>query len=152
LCPEKALIDAEMGKRITIRTLVDAPVKVVWNSWTMPEHVVRWNHASEDWHTTRAVNDLQEGGRFSYRMEAKDGSFSFDFSGIYANVEPFRSIGIILDDGRIVQVGFSIDGTHTRVVETFETEDTNPPEMQRNGWQAILDNFKKYTESLNKEH
>jgi uncharacterized protein YndB with AHSA1/START domain len=139
-----------MGKNLTVRTMVAAPVEVVWNSWTMPVHIPGWNHASEDWHTTKADNDLREEGRFSYRMEARDGSFGFDFSGKYTSVVPFRSIGIMLDDGRLVQVSFRIDGHQTRVVETFETEDMNPPEMQQNGWQAILDNFKKYTESLSK--
>lgn len=131
---------------ITVKTIVDLPVKKVWEYWTEPEHIVNWNYASDDWHTTKATNDLRVGGRFSSRMEAKDGSFGFDFSGVYNDVKLYSLIGNTLDDGRSMVVSFDeIDGK-TLVTEDFEAENENSIELQRSGWQAILDNFKKYAE------
>ncbi len=134
-------------KTITIEATVNAPVEKVWELWSGPEHIVRWNNASEDWHTTRAENDLRVGGKFLSRMEAKDGSFGFDFGGVYDAVKTNEHIAYTLGDGRKVSVDFSKQGNATKIVSTFEMENTNPEEMQRGGWQAILNNFKKYAES-----
>src|SRR6476620_306779 len=132
---------------ITIQANINAPVEKVWKLWTSPEHITKWNNASDDWHTPRAENDLRVGGRFSARMEAKDGSMGFDFGGTYTDVVENQLIAYSLDDGRTVRIAFSEDGNTTHIVETFEAESTNPIEMQQGGWQAILDNFKSYTES-----
>ncbi len=140
-------MDAEDKKPITINTVVDAPLSKTWDYWTEPEHIKRWNTASEDWHTTRSENDLKPGGKFSSRMEAKDGSFGFDFWGIYDQVIPHQLIESTMGDGRKLSVSFEMVGNQTHVKETFEPETTNPVDMQRNGWQAILDNFKKYVEA-----
>ena len=134
--------------KITVETTVNAPVEKVWKSWGEPEHIKNWCAASEDWHAPKAENDLRTGGTFSTRMEAKDGSFGFDFGGIYDNVKKNELIEYTMGDGRKVNVTFSPSGDQTKVVETFDAEATNPVEMQRGGWQAILDNFKKYTESI----
>jgi uncharacterized protein YndB with AHSA1/START domain len=132
---------------ITIEATIHASVEKVWDLLTNPEHIVRWNNASDDWHTPRAENDLRAGGRFLSRMEARDGSSGFDFSGVYTEVKPPEKIGYTLDDCRRVQILLVSMGNDTMVKETFETEGTNPAEMQRNGWQAILDNFKKHGET-----
>ena len=132
---------------ITIETTVNAPVEKVWKTWSTPADITRWNNASEDWHTTSAENDLRAGGKFTARMEAKDGSMGFDFFGIYDKVVPQKLIEYTIGDGRKVKIIFSANGNETKVTETFETESENPIEVQRSGWQAILDNFKKYTES-----
>lgn len=132
---------------ITVENTINAPVEKVWEYWNGPEHITKWASASDDWHTTRAENDLRTGGNFLSRMEAKDGSFGFDFGGIYDDVQPHKYIAYTMGDGRKVQISFSVQGNETKVSETFEAEDTNPIEMQRGGWQAILDNFKKYTET-----
>lgn len=132
---------------ITVEATVAAPVQKVWEYWTAPVHIVKWNNASEDWHTTRAENDVRTGGRFSSRMEAKDGSAGFDFSGVYEQVAEYRQMTYAIDDGRRVSVSFSPDGDTTRVQEEFEAEDTHSLEMQKGGWQAILDSFKEYTET-----
>jgi uncharacterized protein YndB with AHSA1/START domain len=131
---------------ITVKNMINAPVTKVWECWTKPEHITQWNNASDDWHTPRAENDLRVGGRFTSRMEAKDGSMGFDFGGTYNVVKKNECIECILDDGRKVKTTFTSQGNKTTVVESFEAEDENPIEMQRGGWQAILDNFKKYTE------
>ena len=133
---------------ITIKTTVNAPVEKVWKIWNAPEHIVKWNSASDDWHTPKAQNDLRPGGRFTARMEAKDGSMGFDFFGVYDVVRPNEKIGYTIGDGRKVDIYFRRNGEATDIEETFETEKTNPEEMQRGGWQAILDNFKKYAESI----
>lgn len=135
-----------MGEMITIQTTVNVPVEHVWNFWTKAEHIMRWNNASDDWHTTRAENDLRKAGRFLARMEAKDGSMGFDFSGIYDNVILHQRIEYTLDDGRKVRIDFTPNAAGTTVVESFEAEKENPADMQRTGWQAILDNFKNYCE------
>ena len=132
---------------ITIQAIINAPVEQVWKCWTSPEDIVNWNYASNDWLTTSAENDLRVGGKFTYRMEAKDGSIGFDFYGIYERVVKNSEIEILLGDGRKVHILFTRDGSKTIVEEIFDAESTNPIELQRNGWQAILDNFKKYVES-----
>ncbi len=131
---------------ITVENIINAPMAIVWEYWTRPEHITQWNHASEDWHTPHADNDLRPGGRFVYRMEAKDGSMGFDFGGVYDIIRSNNYIEYTLGDGRNVKVVFSaMEGT-TKLVESFEAEKTNSVELQKGGWQAILDNFKRYTE------
>ncbi len=132
---------------ITVENTVNAPVEKVWECWTKPEHITQWNNASDDWHTPRAENDLRTGGKFVSRMEAKDGSMGFDFGGVYDSVINNDYIGYTMDDGRKVKITFSSDGNKTKVEESFEAENENSIEMQQGGWQAILDNFKKYTEA-----
>jgi uncharacterized protein YndB with AHSA1/START domain len=137
-------------KTITVQAVINAPVEKVWNLWTTPRHITKWNNASDDWHTPRAENDLRVGEKFLYRMEAKDGSFGFDFVGLYDAIKRSELIAYTLDDERKVKVTFTKNNdVETKVVETFEAESTNPLEMQRGGWQAILDNFKKYVEASN---
>lgn len=134
--------------KITVQATVNAPIEKVWDYWNAPEHIKQWNSASPDWHTPSSENDLRAGGRFTARMEAKDGSFGFDFGGVYDEVETHQYISYTLDDGRQTNITFTSDGgNETQVVETFEAEGQNPVEMQQAGWQAILDNFKKYTEA-----
>ena len=133
--------------KITVESTIKAPVEKVWRLWTTPEHITRWNSASEDWHTPRAENDLRVGGKFFSRMEARDGSFGFDFGGVYDEVKKNERISYTMGDDRKVVVDFSANGNETRVVETFEAETTNSIEMQKGGWQSILDNFKKYAET-----
>jgi len=133
--------------KITIASAINAPVEKVWQLWSAPEHITKWCSASDDWHTPRAENDLRVGGTFSSRMEAKDGSFGFDFGGVYDNVKTNELIEYTLDDSRKVSIHFTSEGNATKVTQTFEAENENPIEMQRAGWQAILDNFKKYTEA-----
>ena len=132
---------------VTIENIIQAPVEKVWEFWTKPEHITKWNHASDDWHSPFAENDLRPGGKFSARMEAKDGSFGFEFGGVYDDVKNNEYIEYTLGDGRKVTVNFAGKGNSTTVVESFEAESQNPVEMQKGGWQAILDNFKKYTEN-----
>ena len=132
---------------ITVEATINAPVEKVWKYFSEPEHIMKWCQASDDWHAPYAENDLRKDGRFKTTMAAKDGSFSFDFTGMYTHVEPHQSIGYTIDDGRKVKLTFSEAGNKTKVTETFEPESTNPPEMQRDGWQAILNNFKAYTEA-----
>lgn len=132
---------------ITVATTVNAPVEKVWEFWTKPEHIMQWNNASDDWHTPRSENDLREGGKFSSTMAAKDGSFSFDFWGIYDQVRNNEYIAYTLGDDRKVSVTFLGEGNQTQITESFEAEQQNPIEMQQAGWQAILNNFKRYTEA-----
>ena|ERR1700741_2271067 len=134
--------------KITVETTVNAPVEKVWKSWNSPEHIIKWCTATPEWHTPRAENDLRVGGKFSSRMEAKDGSMGFDFGGTYDAVKTNDLIEYTMGDGRQVKVSFNSTGNETKITETFDAESQNPIEMQRGGWQAILDNFKKYTESL----
>lgn len=131
---------------ITVQATVNAPVKKVWNYWTEPEHIMRWNNASDDWHCPRAESDLRPGGKFMSRMEAKDGSMGFDFRGIYDEVKEHELITYTMEDGRKVSVEFSGNEEGTMIRETFEPERMNSREMQKAGWQAILDHFKKHTE------
>ena len=137
----------EATHNITVANTVDVPVEKVWKFWTEPEHIKQWNNAADTWHTPHAENDVRPGGKFVARMEAKDGSFGFDFSGIYDEVRKNEYIAYTLGDGRKVSITFSDTGGATEVVETFEAEKTNPIEMQKGGWQAILDNFKKHAEA-----
>lgn len=133
---------------ITVNTIINAPIKKTWEYWTAPVHIVKWNAASDDWHTPHAENDLRIGGKFLARMEAKDGSFGFDFEGIYDEVIPNQTIAYHISDGRKVKVEFvQKSENETEVIETFDPENENSLEMQRDGWQAILNNFKKYIET-----
>ena len=133
---------------ITVQNTVNAPVSKVWAYWTAPEHICKWNNASDDWHTPWATNDLRVGGVFVARMEAKDGSFGFDFGGTYDAVNENEYIEYHINgDARKVKIYFTAEGNSTKVMESFEAETENSDELQRGGWQAILDNFKKYTES-----
>lgn len=145
---KKSDLHPEQKAVITVETLVKAPLTVVWNAWTAPEHIMQWCHATDDWHAPYAENDLRVGGEFKTTMAAKDGSFSFDFGGTYSVVEPHRLIEYVMGDGRRVSVSFALEGGAVKVTEEFEAESTNTLEMQQSGWQAILDNFKKHTESL----
>lgn len=135
-------------QEISIQTRVLAPVEAVWNYWNEPEHIMKWNTASEDWHTIASENDLRVGGHFSSRMEAKDGSMGFDFGGIYDEVHEYEAIAYTLGDGRKVSVTFIMDGQETVVTEVFEAEAMNPAKMQQAGWQSILNHFKTYVEAL----
>lgn len=136
-----------MNNQITIETIVNAPIEKVWNCWTEPNHIMQWNNASDDWHTPSASNDLRVGGGFTYQMAAKDGSFSFDFGGVYDIVKTHEKIAYTMADGRKAKVEFTAEGDSVKIVETFDAENENPIDMQRAGWQAILDNFKNYTEN-----
>ena len=135
------------SKIITIETNVKAPLETVWKTWITPTDIKKWNTASLDWHTTKSENDFREGGKFSSRMEAKDGSFGFDFGGTYTKILTHKHIAFTLDDDRKVTVDFEERKGEVRIMETFEPENQNSLEMQRSGWQAILDTFKKYVES-----
>jgi uncharacterized protein YndB with AHSA1/START domain len=137
------------AQTITVQATVNAPVEKVWKLWTTPQHIIKWNNASADWHTPRAENDLRVGGQFLSRMEAKDGSFGFDFGGVYDEVKPNGIIVYTIGDGRKVRISFETLDNATTVTEIFEAENTHPVEMQRGGWQAILDNFKNYAEGGN---
>jgi uncharacterized protein YndB with AHSA1/START domain len=132
---------------ITIEAVVKAPVEKVWAYWSAPEHITRWAFASDDWHAPYADNDLRKEGKFKTTMAAKDGSFSFDFEGVYTDVQLHKVIEYVMSDGRKVKTLFTANGNETKIMETFDPENTHPLEVQRSGWQAILDNFKKYTEA-----
>ncbi|WP_316831945.1 SRPBCC family protein [Pedobacter aquatilis] len=131
---------------ITIEATVNAPVAKVWEYWNNPEHIKNWAFASPEWHAPKAENDLRVGGNFSTTMAAKDGSMSFDFGGTYTTVEENSLIEYVIGDGRKVKIVFESNGDTTHITETFDPESSNPIEMQRGGWQAILDNFKSHTE------
>lgn len=136
----------EQDKKITVTSVIKAPIAEVWEKWTKPEHITKWCFASDDWHAPKAANDVREGGRFSTRMEAKDKSAGFDFGGTYTKVDKHKKIEYSMDDGRKVSILFNETKDGVKVSETFETENENPREMQKEGWQSILDNFKKYAE------
>lgn len=136
----------EQDKNITVSTIIKASIKEVWEKWTSPRHITKWCFASDDWHAPKATNDVRKGGRFSTAMAAKDGSAAFDFGGTYTTVEKLKKIEYTMDDGRKVSVVFKDTKDGVEASETFEMENENPREMQRQGWQAILDNFKKYVE------
>lgn len=139
---------SETGKTvITIDATINAPIEKVWKFWTEPEHIKQWNNASDDWHTPKAENDLRVGGKFLSRMEARDGSFGFDFEGIYDEVEPLSVIAYSLADGRQVRTVFEREGDQTKITTNFDAETQNPVDMQKGGWQAILNNFKKHVEA-----
>jgi uncharacterized protein YndB with AHSA1/START domain len=134
-------------KIITIENTIKAPITIVWNCWTMPEHIIKWNYASEDWHTTRSENDLQIGGKFLSRMEAKDGSFGFDFFGFYDEIIFQKSIKYTMGDNRKASLTFEETTSGIRIIEQFEPETENTIDLQQFGWQAILNNFKTYVEN-----
>jgi uncharacterized protein YndB with AHSA1/START domain len=140
-------MEAVNTTKITVETIVNAPVEKVWEYWNEPKHITQWCQASDDWHAPYADNDLSVGGKFKTTMAAKDGSFSFDFGGVYTKVEEYKAIEYTMSDGRKVQVSFSKEGNGIKLVETFDAENTHSVEMQQAGWQAILDNFKSYTEA-----
>ncbi|MEC0245299.1 SRPBCC family protein [Paenibacillus chitinolyticus] len=133
---------------ITVEATVHAPVEKVWEYWTEPRHITKWSFASDDWHAPNAENDLRVGGKFVTRMEAKDGSFGFEFGGEYDEIRSNELISYTLGDGRKVTITFIDQGNNTKVIEAFEAEAANSIEMQKAGWQAILDNFKKYSETF----
>ena len=134
------------NEKITIETSIDAPVDKVWKYFSEPEHITKWNQASDDWHSPSAENDLRVDGKFTTHMAAKDGSASFNFSGTYTEVTEHERIEYVLEDDRKVLIVFEAEGKSTKMTETFDAETSNPVEMQKGGWQAILDSFKKYTE------
>lgn len=140
-------MESNKKPKITIETTVFAPIEKVWEQYNSPEHITNWCAASEDWHAPFAENDFKVGGRSKTTMAAKDGSFSFDFEWTYTKIKNFEEIHYILDDNRMVETSFSktLDGVN--IIQSFDPEDENPIEMQREGWQAILNNFKKYVES-----
>jgi uncharacterized protein YndB with AHSA1/START domain len=133
--------------RITITVTIAAPADKVWQFWNAPEHITQWNNPSSEWYTPKAEADLRPGGRFSYRMEARDGSAGFDFFGTYDEVRPTQYIAYTLGDDRKADVTFAAGPGETVVTQTFEAENQNPEEMQRQGWQGILDSFKRYVEA-----
>jgi uncharacterized protein YndB with AHSA1/START domain len=133
---------------VTVGAVVSAPVEKVWEFWTNPVHIIKWNSASPDWHTPWAKNDLRVGGAFSSRMEARDGSMGFEFGGVYDEVKTNEFISYTMADGRRAEIQFDPHGDQTKVTESFDAETENSVEMQQMGWQAIMDSFKKYTEEL----
>lgn len=133
--------------RVTITTRVEKPVEHVWKCWTCPEDITQWNAASDDWHCPKASNDLRVGGRYSATMAARDGSVSFDFEADYDDVQVNKRLAFTMTDGRTCEVLFEKDGDGTRVTESFDAETENSIELQRNGWQAILDRFKSHAEA-----
>ena len=140
-------MESKVKTIISVQANINAPVELVWKLWSTPGDIIKWNNASEDWHTPRAENDLKAGGTFSYRMEARDGSMGLDFAGVYDKVVVNGQVEYTLGDGRKVNVLFTALGDSTRVAEAFEAEDINGIALQQRGWQAILDNFKKYAET-----
>ncbi len=140
-------MSTETKTTVTVEATINAPAEKVWKLWTTPEDICQWNNASDDWHTTRAENDLRACGKFTSRMEAKDGSMGFDFWGIHDEVKTTEVIASTMGDGRKMKVIFTSLGDSTKVTELFEAETQNTIELQRGGWQAILDSFKKYAES-----
>jgi len=134
------------AKKITVEVLVNRDVKAAWDAFTSPQAITRWNFASADWRCPKAENDLRVGGEFSYRMESKDGSMGFDFSGKYTEIRHLERIKYSLGDEREVVIEFRDENVKTKVIETFVAEGTSSYEQQKGGWQAILDNYKKYVE------
>jgi uncharacterized protein YndB with AHSA1/START domain len=137
----------EKKMKISVETTIQANAEKVWSAYNNPADIVRWNNASPDWHTPRATVDLREGGKFLSRMEAKDGSAGFDFVGIYTKVEPLKAIAYRMEDGREAEVIFGAKKGVTDVTVTFDAETENSVELQRGGWQAILDSFRKHVEA-----
>ncbi|TCN60452.1 polyketide cyclase [Flavobacterium circumlabens] len=131
---------------IKVQNTINAAIEKVWEFWTLPEHITKWSFASPDWHTPYAENDLREGGKFKSTMAAKDGSMSFDFEGEYTLIKQNEAIEYVMADGRKVEISFEATPNGVEVIESFDPETQNPEEMQRCGWQAILDNFKSYVE------
>ncbi len=137
----------EISTTLTVSVTANVPVEKAWKHFTSPDAIVQWYHASEDWHAPKALNDLTIGGIFFTRMESKDGSMGFDFTGTYTAIEMHKLIAFLLPDGRKVSVTFSEEGSATTIIETFDAETLNPVDLQRAGWQSILDNFKHFTEN-----
>lgn len=135
-----------MKTRLTVKNKINADLNTVWSKWTEAKHMVNWNFANDDWHCPKAENDLTEGGKLKATMAAKDGSFAFDFEAVYDEIIPLSKISYTMGDGRKVDVNFAEENNQTILVESFDPESQNPLEMQQSGWQAILDNFKKYCE------
>lgn len=135
-------------EKITVETLVNASPEKVWECFTEPAHITGWAFASDDWEAPHAENDVKPGGVFKTRMQARDGSAGFDFAGTYDEVVPHKRIAYTMDDRRKVINVFTAEGEGTRVTVSFDPENENPPDVQRQGWQAILDNFKTYAEAL----
>ncbi len=142
-------METNQPTNVTVEAVVQAPVARVWSYWTEPVHITKWNQASEEWHAPRAENDLRVGGTFVTRMEAKDGSMGFDFGGTYDEVKLHEVISYTLGDGRRVDIKFTAQGDTTKIVQIFDAEGINSVEMQQAGWQAIMDNFKRYAEQTN---
>ena len=140
-------METQTKTTITVSATVNAPIENVWKHWTTPESITQWNNASDDWHSPHADNDLRPRGKFCFRMEAKDGSVGFDFWGIYDSVVVNKFISYTMGDGRKAEITFTNKNNAVKITETFEAETENSIELQRGGWQAILDNFKKYTEA-----
>lgn len=136
----------ETSKMITVATTVNAPIEKVWKHWNEPSSIEQWCSPSPDWETVNSQNDLRIGGEFSSRMQAKDGSMGFDFGGMYTDVIPNQYIAYAMSDGRKVEISFSEENGKTHVRESFDPENINPEEMQRAGWQAIIDSFRDFTE------
>ncbi|MBO6213842.1 SRPBCC family protein [Algoriella sp.] len=134
---------------ITVQTTVNAPLEKVWFAFNNPEDIVKWNQASPDWHCPKAENDLQNGGTLKSTMAAKDGSFQFEFEAKYDEIIPNKFIRYYIADGRKVEIDFMEENNSTVITEKFDPENQNPEEMQRQGWQAILDSFKNYVETKN---
>ncbi|MEJ5995148.1 SRPBCC family protein [Pedobacter sp. Du54] len=133
--------------RITVEATINAPVEKVWKAWNTPSDIIRWNSPDPSWHTPSSENDLRTGGKFKNRMEAKDGSFGFDFEGVYNSVVLHREITYTMGDGRQATTLFTEQNGKTHVQTTFDPETQNAPEFQKQGWQAILNSFAKYVES-----
>lgn len=139
----------DIKNSIRVEIDVENDVSIVWSLWTVPEHICEWNRASDEWHCPQAEIDLRDGGRFCYRMEAKDRSAGFDFTGTFGSIEPYRKISYTLDDARAVEIGFDKIGEQTKVTQVFEPDSEYSVDIQKEGWQAILNNFKMYAESHN---
>lgn len=133
---------------ITINAIIHADLETTWEFYVNPEHIIHWNFASEDWHCPKAINNLKIGEKFVYSMAAKNGEMSFDFSGLYTEIIPFQRISYTIEDGRRVNIILEAQENNTLFTITFEAENIHPRELQQQGWQSILDNFKKYTESF----
>jgi uncharacterized protein YndB with AHSA1/START domain len=133
---------------ITVTTTIEANIEKVWDAWSNPTHITLWYHASDDWHVPFAENDLRIDGKFKTTMAAKDGSFSFDLEGVYTKVELHKFISYILPDGRKVEITFKTENDSVEIIESFDPESQNSHELQQQGWQMILNNFKKHVESI----
>jgi len=133
--------------KITIETVIKSDINSVWKAWNNPEDIMQWNAASDDWHTTKSSVDLRKGGTFFSRMEAKDGSMGFDFRGTFTEVKENELIAYEMEDGRVVEIKFENTKNGIKITETFDAEEENDPEFQRQGWQSILDNFTCHVES-----
>ncbi len=136
------------AQKITVEITVNKDMDHVWKIWTRPDHILNWNHATDDWHTVRAENEIKVGGKFFYRMEAKDGNLGFDFEAHYEEVNEKQVLTYVMSDGRRARTMFQKNDFTTKVTTTFDAENENPIELQKAGWQAILNNFKTYTESI----